>query len=260
MSAVFPFGQPLQILRQADRRKKKIFVLGVYASAVHARWLSPNGRTLVNALAVASEPYIFWRGERAAEIVTDIKVPPAAGRLVPAIAALNGPSGVALDDQFLKPLGFTREDAWLCDLVPHSCVNASQQAAIDRAYMPLAAVLGLPTPTVPPVPTAWTNEKRRAEILSEIIESGAETLLLLGDQPIKWFLHHYVESWRRLSQFKHYGQLHRVSLSGHAINVLPLVHVRQAARLGAASDGWAKAHEAWVKDRLRGDPLPRACD
>ena|GEM_PF-5112732 len=58
----FPFGQPVRCLVQRDRTPKKVFILGVYASAVHARWVDPSGRQLVLALAVASEPYIFWRG------------------------------------------------------------------------------------------------------------------------------------------------------------------------------------------------------
>lgn len=58
----FPSGQPILPVRQADRSPKRVFVLGVYASAVHARWISPEGRTRIAALAVASEPEIFWPG------------------------------------------------------------------------------------------------------------------------------------------------------------------------------------------------------
>ncbi len=61
----YPFGSNLSVLVQADRSPKRIFVLGVYASAVHARWVSPDDRTLVHALAVASEPVIFWDGSGA---------------------------------------------------------------------------------------------------------------------------------------------------------------------------------------------------
>ena len=58
MAYLFPFGQKLHPLIQADKSPKKIFVLGVYASAVHARWKS-DGRIICQALAVASEPRIF---------------------------------------------------------------------------------------------------------------------------------------------------------------------------------------------------------
>lgn len=37
MTYYFPFGQELRPLVQEDTPPKKIFVLGVYASAVHAK-------------------------------------------------------------------------------------------------------------------------------------------------------------------------------------------------------------------------------
>jgi hypothetical protein len=58
-SKVFPFGQPLCSIQQGDRTPQRVFVLGVYASAVHARWVGLDGAIRVRALAVASEPYIF---------------------------------------------------------------------------------------------------------------------------------------------------------------------------------------------------------
>ena len=65
----FPFGQELQKVEQKDRSPKQAFVLGVYASAVHARWLDKDGKQIVSALAVASEPEIFWRGEDSQKII-----------------------------------------------------------------------------------------------------------------------------------------------------------------------------------------------
>jgi hypothetical protein len=38
MKYYFPFGETVRPLVQQDRSPKKVFVLGVYASAVHARW------------------------------------------------------------------------------------------------------------------------------------------------------------------------------------------------------------------------------
>ena len=70
--------------------------------------------------------------DAAREIIAAIKLPAGAGRLAPASAQLNGPSGKALDDLFLRPLGFARDDAWLCDLVPHSCLNAKQALALQH--------------------------------------------------------------------------------------------------------------------------------
>lgn len=115
---IFPFGQQIHKVYQIDCTPKNIFVLGVYASAVHARWLGNDDRIKVKALAVASEPAIFWRGDNAESIIHQIDIPPEAGKLVPAGQQFNGPSGRALDNLILKPMGVTREDVWLCDLIP----------------------------------------------------------------------------------------------------------------------------------------------
>jgi hypothetical protein len=66
----FPFGQPLRKVQQKDTSKKKAFVLGVYASAVHARWTDKDGKQKVSAFAVASEPDIFRTGENAEQIIS----------------------------------------------------------------------------------------------------------------------------------------------------------------------------------------------
>ena len=126
----FPFGQPVKTLKQLDCTQKDFFVLGVYASAVHARWIGKNGETRVHALAIASEPCIFWRGDDAEKIISQIAIPSGIGYLKPAQAKLNGPSGQALDKYFLEPLGISRADTWLCDLVPHSCMNSNQKKAL----------------------------------------------------------------------------------------------------------------------------------
>ena len=248
---VFPFGKPVQILIQENRTPKKVFILGVYASAVHARWIDSNSKELVKALAVASEPYIFWRGENAESIIRNIGVPEGCGKLEPADSKFNGPSGIALDDLILKPLGLEREDAWLCDLVPHSCMNSDQEKAIKREYLPRIGNK-LPTPSVPFVPRELTDDKRVSEILSELRESKAEILVLLGNEPIKWFLHKFDER-TELSEFGYdqqsYGKTHSIQISGVTIDVLPLAHPRQIARLGKSSSHWYKWHQVWIENR-----------
>ncbi|MHC4619376.1 MAG: hypothetical protein ACYTEQ_16645 [Planctomycetota bacterium] len=245
----FPFGQPVRVLVQQDRAPKRAFVLGVYASAVHARWIGEDGKERVKSLAVASEPEIFWRGDGAQEIVQDIPLPEGLGKLAAAERRFNGPSGIALDELILAPLGLTRADAWLCDLVPHSCTNAQQQRAIERAYLPLVQEGRLPPVSVPPVPTRWTDEPRRQAILQEILDSEARVLILLGDVPIRWFLSFHDRRRKRLATFgadpRSYGRLHRLNLPGLEIHVLPLAHPRQAARLGRSSASWYDVHRSW---------------
>lgn len=248
----FPFGQPLHDVAQRERNPKSVFVLGVYASAVHARWIGPDGKDVVKAMAVASEPEIFWRGEDADRIVAGIEVPPELGRLLPASAELDGPSGRALDELFLRPLGVTRDQAWLCDLVPHSCVNPAQQHAVERAYLPLVDKHDLPRPSVPPVPARLADDRRRAEIVAELHASQADLLVLLGDQPIRWFLRTFDPRWRRLSDFTEYGRPVTTSIEGRKLDVMPLVHPRQAARLGRSSANWHETHQGWVRSHKPG--------
>lgn len=246
----FPFGEPVQLVVQQDRTPKRIFVLGVYASAVHAQWVDVRGKTRIRALAVASEPYIFWRGDRVEAILNRINIPSEVGKLLPASPELNGPSGIALDELFLHPLGLQRSDAWLCDLVPHSCLNPKQKAALEREYHPLVDSYALPKVTLPPVPRLLADEKRTQEIQSELEASGANTLVLLGDEPVRWFLHRFDPRWRRLADFGQndsvYGRLHDVKIGEKSYHVLPLVHPRQAAKLGNHSAAWHELHHHWV--------------
>ena len=183
----FPFGQPVQDVVQLDRKPKKVFVLGVYSSAVHARWVSIENKTIVKALAVASEPYIFWRGDNADTIIQQLDIPPELGKLSLADSQFNGPSGMALDKLILEPLGLERIDAWLCDLVQHSCANSSQKAAIERAYIPVAKTFGLPQHTVPLLPSPLTNKKRRNEILNELCESKSSILICWATNRLNGF-------------------------------------------------------------------------
>jgi hypothetical protein len=245
----FPFGEPVNKVVQMDRSPKEFFVLGVYASAVHARWISPFGKTLVNALAVASEPYIFWRGEDPVTIIKEICIPTELGRLEPARSEFNGPSGIALDKLILHPLGIDRNNTWLCDLVPHSCVNPGQRMAIEREYLPLTQRYQLPTSSVPPLPKPLVDDKRIDEIVSELMESKASKMILLGDLPIKWFLRHFDKRWHKLSDFEPYGQIHHVRILDMEISVLPLAHPRQIARLGRSSSHWYKQHQLWVEQK-----------
>ncbi len=246
----FPFGQPIEPVIQTDRTPKKVFVLGVYASAVHARWIGPDGKIRIRAVAVKSEPYIFWRGENAAELIKSIEVPQGAGHLEPAGDQFNGPSGNTLDSQILKPLGLDRSDTWLCDLVPHSCMNPNQEKALKEKYDTRVEEWNLPQYNWPPVPKVLADEKRVNEIVDELKESKAEILISLGDQPIKWFLSHYTKKWLKLDDFgtdnNLYGKFHDVNIKRMDIKVLPLAHPRQIGKLGMHSPKWYQLHEEWI--------------
>lgn len=247
---MFPFGKPVMRVVQQDRSHKPIFVLGVYASAVHALWTGNNGKKKTNALAVASEPYIFWRGDDPESIIKQIEIPEELGILSPAASKFNGPSGKALDDYILRPMGISREEIWLCDLVPYSCVNSSQRAAIEREYQKCIMKYGLPIPSVPELPHPLADGERQRDILSEIKDSHAEYLILLGDQPIKWFLSVFDKSSLKRNKLAAfgieaglYGRLLSMNIEDRPMQVLPLAHPRQVARLGRSSLRWYELHQ-----------------
>jgi hypothetical protein len=250
MNYYYPFGEIVHPLVQQDRTPKKVFVLGVYASAVHARW-KIGSKTICPAMAVASEPRIFWDGnpEEAAEIISRIHLPEGLGTLEPAGSHLNGPSAKVLDEHILAPLGFTRKDAWLCDLLPETRINAGQAKVIKEKYEPLMKDYGLNPVTIPPRPTMFCDQKRSKEILSELEESQAGLLVLLGDIPIQQFLNRVANvNYTTLQEFVDiygYGNSSDTIINNRKISVLPLAHPRQIGALGAHSEKWNIAHHKW---------------
>lgn len=250
----YPFGEKLRPLVQEDRSAKKVFVLGVYASAVHARW-KQDGRIICQALAVASEPRIFWDGDpkEAKAIIDAIPIPSQLGTLEPAGRNLNGPSAKVLDENILAPLGYTRADAWLCDCLPETRLNPSQAKVIRDKYDPLIERYHLNPVTIPVRPGTFCDEKRSAEITEELMQSEAEHLVLLGDIPIGQYLKKVADvPYATLGEYVQlygYGNCTEVSIHGKRIQVLPLAHPRQIGALGAHSERWCLEHKNWEKHR-----------
>ena len=251
----FPFGQVLHPLVQCDRSPKSVFVLGVYASAVHARW-KKDGKIICQALAVASEPDIFWDGnvEEAKKIIGEVQIPPELGQLEPASQQLNGPSAKVLDDHILAPLGFVRENAWLCDLLPETRLNPSQLKAIQEKYNPHREAFGLNAVTIPTRPSSFCDEARSQAITEELMESQAELLVLLGDIPIREYLKRvanvpYSSLQSYVDRFG-YGNPTKITIAGRTIKVLPLAHPRQIGALGTHSEKWCAMHQQWEKSRI----------
>ena len=258
MKYYYPFGEELKRVVQQDRTPKKVFVLGVYASAVHAKWMKPGQRKPVcNALAVASEPRIFWDGnlEEAKEIIGRIKIPQAAGTLEPADPRFNGPSAKVLDEHILAPLGFTRKDAWLCDLLPETRLNKNQSEFIKNVYdKDYRDKHGLNKVTIPKRPYKFCDSERCKEIVAELEESKAELLVLLGDIPIKQFLNAVASvDYKTLQEYidRHngYGTMTEAVINGKCYKILPLAHPRQIGALGSHSSGWYEKHQKWENKR-----------
>ena len=254
MKYYYPFGETVRPLVQIDRSPKKVFVLGVYASAVHAQW-TKDGKVLCHALAVASEPRIFWDGDpqEAADIIDRIHIPEGLGSLQPAKSRFNGPSAQVLDNNILVPLGFTRNDAWLCYLLPETRLNRSQVESIKREYKPRMKQYGLNEVNIPKRPTRFCDQARSAQIVSEIEESQARMLILLGDVPILQFLNRVAnvryKSLQEYIDLYGYGNCSTVTINGKLYEVLPLAHPRHIGALGSHSSKWFKLHQDWENSR-----------
>ena len=255
MPYYFPFGQELHPLVQEDSSPKKVFVLGVYASAVHARW-KRDGKTVCQALAVASEPRIFWDGneDETMDIISKINIPKELGYLEPAGKQLNGPSAKVLDDNILSPLGYTRSDAWLCDCLPETRINASQAKALKEKYNPLIEKYGLNSVTIPPRPNTFCDTARSIEITDELMQSNANLLVLLGDIPIAEYLKKAADvpysSLGEYTEMYGYGTKTEVTINKKTIQVLPLAHPRQIGALGSHSEKWFLTHQKWEKEQI----------
>ena len=250
MAYYFPFGQKLKPLVQEDCTPKKVFVLGVYASAVHARW-KRDGKIICQALAVASEPRIFWDGDvdEARAIIEAVGMPGELGILEPAGKQLNGPSAKVLDENILAPLGFARSEAWLCDCLPETRLNPSQVKALREKYEPLIEEHHLNPVTIPKRPNVFCDQARSAEITEELLQSEADLLVLLGDIPIAQYLKKVAGvPYSTLGEYVElygYGNPTPVTIAGKTIKVLPLAHPRQIGALGAHSEKWCQAHKEW---------------
>jgi uracil-DNA glycosylase len=162
----------------------------------------------------------------------------------------NGPSGITLDEGILAPLCRARKHAWLADLVPHSCANDKQKAALDRCYIPRMVEWNLPVPCVPPVPSRLATSARQDKIAAELLESRAQVLVLLGDEPIRRFSSRWHQRCRHLADFgtdtDTYGRLTEVNVAGARVALLPLAHPRQVAKLGRSSTHWYELHQHWI--------------
>lgn len=250
MTYYYPFGEAVRPLSQQDRTPKKVFVLGVYASAVHAKW-TKDGNVVCQALAVASEPRIFWDGDpdEARAIIGRIRMPAELGELAPAGRQLNGPSAKALDAHILAPLGFTRQDAWLCDCLPETRLNPGQIKVIGEKYNPLIQHYGLNAVTIPKRPAVFCDAARAEAITAELMASEAGLLVLLGDIPIGQYLKRVADvpysTLREYCALHGYGNRSPVVIQGRRLDVLPLAHPRQIGALGAHNQRWHDAHREW---------------
>ena len=157
----YPFGEESHPLVQEDRTPKKAFVLGVYASSVHARWVK-NGEVICNSLPIADEPRLFWDGNEKEEneIISRVAIPEALGALEPLGNHINGAVSKVLDEDILAPLGLSRDEVWLCDCLPEPRLFPSEYIDIRDKYNPLIRDYDLNDVTIRKRPVVFCDERR----------------------------------------------------------------------------------------------------
>ena len=256
LDTIFPFGKQLKRVQQTGttRSGKKVFVLGIYADVVNARWIDTRGKEIVPAIPVASEPEIYWTGTGAEKTIADLSIPAELGTLEIASDEYNGVIGRTLDTLFLEPLGYTRNDAWLCNLIREPRMDESQRLVIDKRYKPVVEKFELPPATVPDFDKTETNPLgRRNDILEELEKSAADTIIVLGELPLSWFFKFYDERFSKLSDFgetnETYGKSHEITINNKVYNVVPLAHPRQVSPSTISTSKWKALHLSWAEQK-----------
>lgn len=194
----FPFGRPVKSRPPSSTDPCSVYLLGAYPSGLHIGWTAPaldgHPRRSIRALIVDNEPTPFWDGidEKSRlddwlEAVSwdqkqwgDATLPPPK---------TNGSSGGWVDEHILDPLGFDRHDVCISDCLDTARLNKSQRAALDRAYKPVAAALGLPECTMLPGPgeneIVRESQAHCERLRQELRDCGASTVITLGNAALK---------------------------------------------------------------------------
>jgi uracil-DNA glycosylase len=112
----------------------------------------------------------------------------------------------------------------------------------------------VPDVTIPQVPGTFADNERIEALVEELRISNAEYLVTLGDDPLREFVSKFDNRFTRLVALgqtpEAYGREYAITIGGKSVKLIPLVHPRQAGRLGSSSKGWGELHDAWVAQRL----------
>lgn len=256
LAGTFPFGQPSGRCQPQRVAEAEAFVMGVYPSALHIRWVNQDFR--VAALAVDEEPWPFWDGadqdQRVQTWQTKVGWQPAWGKVAPA-GRLNGSSGVSVRDHVLNALGIEIGRVWLTDAVPFFHVHrgpGTQGAAMSSRYDVFARQHGLPLHNLPDRPSPdrliqYAVEQELVRLREELLDSKASLVITLGNEALA-VAAALVEGDlpRALSPGATYGATSTTRIEGRTIQVLPLVHPGQRAAV------WRAAHDRWRESRAEG--------
>lgn len=253
----FPFGRPAA--RRPPRRPDgpaELFVLGVYPSALHVRWVLPDGSDTVGALAVDDEPVVFWDGAGTDTLIADwqnnVEWRPEWGTV--GAAGGNGSSGRRVHQHVLTPLGVEPERAYFTDCLPAYFVKTgpgSQGERIRAVYDTSAATTGgaLAPADLPPRPStrelvARTVNEERGTLLAQLAEAGAPAIVTLGQEAADVFAALTDTPPLVLNTGPAYGHPATVRADGRQLEWIALTHP------GNRTPAWADRHRRWVQNQL----------
>lgn len=287
---LFPFGQPNLERPSQLTDHPKAMVVGLYPSAFHVSWRAPlsatgSGRTgVVKAMAVDVEPAVFWEGNDSGGqdlLETWLKEvnfepgdePGQHGHIEAKLPAANGSSGRKVLQQYLEPLGLTREDASFTDVFPLFMVKTGTKAkreqrdAIEIEYNKIADQMGVPQSNLlrrihERALPAQAAKEYGDRLRKAFTDGSPELIITLGEEawrtvelvfgydahsPVSMFDALYGEA---------YGRPGTLRSGNHVAKWLPLVHpelLRNAAPTGPLPAGrrtvagWNHRHFKWIE-------------
>ena len=247
----FPFGRPVIPVDEDHRGSRRVFVLGAYPSALHVSWASPDGQQRIKALPVDNEPEPFWTGfDQAARIdqwKRDVGFDADQDGTATAAGGLNGSSGLALDRDYLQPLGIERDDARITDCLPTYHASVDVANAIEERFKPVMSHFSRPMPQLPDHPSedeivaSATQSSRLGELRTEIAAASPEVVISLGNAAARVLRKMLdVELGPERLNAKGYGDVIDLRPE-HQIVWYPLAHPG-VTRAGP----WSDRHDGWV--------------
>jgi len=258
-------------------------VVGVYPSAWHVRWQAPETlvvegrRGTVAALAVDVEPTVLWDGnadkfgERLARWKSEVGfVDGKHGTVSLTSPSTNGSSGAKVVEHYLGPLGIAAERTTFTDVYPVFLVKMTkgqQGEVIRREYDTVASGMGMPKCSVPPRISSARLPELAASIfggrlVADLSSLAARLIITLGEAVWNTFL--AIPSLRARPPRQKFADLYgdsygttgRLTVNGHEIDWLPLVHpgllkgkLDPNADIplgGRTLNGWATLHARWA--------------
>jgi hypothetical protein len=227
--------------------------MGVYPSALHVRWTSPEGIS-VGALAVDDEPEVFWDGADAADRITHWKEAVGWRREWGRVGgtAGNGSSGRRVRADVLEPLSVAAAATFFTDCLPCYFVKrgpGSQGDRIDEVYRPFAGRVGIAAPDIPTHPREAELVKRSirdegADLVNQLSSSGAGRIVTLGQESADVLATLGGVERRALRPDAEYGSPRTIQIEGESFDWLPLTHP------GNQSPVWRTRHQAWMASHI----------